>query len=172
MPALLTRMSRRPESLRAAPSTKARHAASLPTSACVKAILAPVGFELGRHPATAVAVAIAERHARALGDEKRLTVALRSFPRPHLSPRRPCRRAFPCSPTFHRVAKSASSRPDPRSIQPIVRRSKLPRRDTDPVSAFPISRGLGGPPARRPSPAPPDCRRHDAASSRAGGPGR
>src|SRR5438094_718716 len=40
MPALLTRMSRRPNFC-AAPLTKARHADSLPTSACVKATLAP-----------------------------------------------------------------------------------------------------------------------------------
>src|SRR5205823_2508923 len=40
MPALLTRMSRRPN-VCAAPLTKARHAASVPTSACVKATLAP-----------------------------------------------------------------------------------------------------------------------------------
>src|SRR5579859_5174237 len=40
MPALLMRMSRRPNFC-AAPLTKSRHAASLPTSACVKAILAP-----------------------------------------------------------------------------------------------------------------------------------
>src|ERR1700757_1204067 len=41
MPALLMRMSRRPNFC-AAPLTKSRHAASVPTSACVKAILAPV----------------------------------------------------------------------------------------------------------------------------------
>ena len=40
MPALLMRMSRRPN-FSAAPLTKARHAASVPTSACVKATLAP-----------------------------------------------------------------------------------------------------------------------------------
>src|SRR5207248_4551812 len=40
MPALLIRMSRRPN-FSAAPLTKSRHAASLPTSACVKATLAP-----------------------------------------------------------------------------------------------------------------------------------
>src|SRR6201993_1206562 len=40
MPALLTRISRRPNFC-AAPLTKSRHAASVPTSACVKAILAP-----------------------------------------------------------------------------------------------------------------------------------
>src|ERR1700730_16780380 len=40
MPALLMRMSRRPNFC-AAPLTKARHAASVPTSACVKATLAP-----------------------------------------------------------------------------------------------------------------------------------
>src|SRR5438552_7018282 len=41
MPALLMRMSRRPNFC-AAPLTKSRHAASIPTSACVKATLAPV----------------------------------------------------------------------------------------------------------------------------------
>src|SRR5207248_9376185 len=40
MPALLMRMSRRPN-FSAAPLTKARHAASVPTSACVKETLAP-----------------------------------------------------------------------------------------------------------------------------------
>src|SRR5277367_4329100 len=40
MPALLMRMSRRPNFC-AAPLTKARHASSLPTSACVKVTLAP-----------------------------------------------------------------------------------------------------------------------------------
>src|SRR5499427_8746029 len=40
MPALLTRMSRRPNFC-AAPLTKSRHAASVPTSACVKTTLAP-----------------------------------------------------------------------------------------------------------------------------------
>src|SRR5438270_8577717 len=40
MPALLMRMSRRPN-FSAAPLTKARHAASVPTSACEKATLAP-----------------------------------------------------------------------------------------------------------------------------------
>src|SRR5207248_10540504 len=40
MPALLMRISRRPNFC-AAPLTKARHAASVPTSACVKATLAP-----------------------------------------------------------------------------------------------------------------------------------
>src|SRR6516162_6585931 len=40
MPALLMRMSRRPNFC-AAPLTKSRHAASVPTSACVKATLAP-----------------------------------------------------------------------------------------------------------------------------------
>src|ERR1700704_5042983 len=68
MPALLTRMSRRPNFC-AAPLTKARHAASLPTSACVKATLAPAGLGRGPHALAALAVAIAECHDRALGDE-------------------------------------------------------------------------------------------------------
>src|ERR1700709_63544 len=68
MPALLTRMSRRPNFC-AAPLTKARHAASVPTSACVKATLAFRGREFGRHAAAAVAVPVAECNACALGDE-------------------------------------------------------------------------------------------------------
>src|SRR3979411_1285140 len=77
MPALLTRMSRRPNFC-AAPLTKPRHAASVPTSACVKATLAPAGSSSaatrwpGSPPRTqnaTLAAPIAECHARALGNE-------------------------------------------------------------------------------------------------------
>src|SRR5271154_3257480 len=67
MPALLMRMSRRPNFC-AAPLTKARHAASVPTSACVKATLAPA-VSSSAAALAALAVPIAECHARALGDE-------------------------------------------------------------------------------------------------------
>src|SRR5438067_13619545 len=68
MPALLMRRSSRPNFC-AAPLTKARHAASVPTSACVKATLGAGGLELGRHALAALAVPIAECHACALGEK-------------------------------------------------------------------------------------------------------
>jgi hypothetical protein len=57
------------------------------------------GLELSRHPLAALAVSVAERHARALGEEtpdRRLADPPCSAP----SPLRPCRRAYPCSPPF------------------------------------------------------------------------
>src|SRR5437763_2395002 len=58
--------------------------------------LGAAGLDLGRHALAALTVAIAEYHARALGDE----TPDRCLADAHPSPLRSCRRAFPSSPPF------------------------------------------------------------------------
>ena len=124
MPALLTRMSRRPN-FSAAPLTKARHAASVPTSACVKATLAPAASSSAatrwpRSPSRSQNATLAPSAT------KRLTVA---SPIPDAPPVTAATlpSSLPMFATFHCIAKRASTirrihpartallaRPDPR----------------------------------------------------------
>src|SRR5438309_5294872 len=68
MPALLMRRSRRPN-FSAAPLTKSRHAASLPTSACVKPTLAPAVSSSAATRRPRSPSRSQNCHTRPLGDE-------------------------------------------------------------------------------------------------------
>src|SRR5690348_3558997 len=106
MPALLTRISRRPNFC-AAPLTKSRHAASVPTSACVKAILAPAvsssaATRWPRSPSQSQNATLAPSAT------KRLTVA---SPIPDAPPVTAATlpSSLPMFATFHCIAKRAST---------------------------------------------------------------
>src|SRR5271166_4334035 len=106
MPALLMRMSRRPNFC-AAPLTKSRHAASVPTSACVKATLAPAvsssaATRWPRSPSRSQNATLAPSAT------KRLTVA---SPIPDAPPVTAATlpSSLPMFATFHCIAKRAST---------------------------------------------------------------
>src|ERR1700738_3906907 len=106
MPALLMRMSRRPNFC-AAPLTKSRHAASVPTSACAKATLAPAvsssaATRWPRSPSRSQNATLAP------SARKRLTVA---SPIPDAPPVTAATlpSSLPMFATFHCIAKRAST---------------------------------------------------------------